>query len=65
MFLVANIAGSLIAVIAFIAFVNGVLGWFGSLVGIQNLSIELIFGYVFIPLAWLMGVEYKVSLHFV
>ena len=59
-FLVANIAGSLIAVVAFIAFVNGILGWFGGLVGIAELSIELIFGYIFIPLAWLMGVDYEV-----
>ena len=59
-FLVANIAGSLIAVVAFIAFVNGILSWFGGLVGIAELSIELIFGYVFIPLAWLMGVDYEV-----
>ena len=59
-FLVANIAGSLIAVVAFIAFVNGILGWFGGLIGIAELSIELIFGYIFIPLAWLMGVDYEV-----
>ena len=59
-FLVANIAGSLIAVVAFIAFVNGILSWFGGLVGIAELSIELIFGYIFIPLAWLMGVDYEV-----
>jgi nucleoside permease NupC len=58
--LVANIAGSLIAVVAFVAFINGLLSWFGGLVGAEELSIELIFGYVFIPLAWLMGVDYKV-----
>ena len=63
-FLVANIAGSLIAVVAFIAFINGILSWFGGLIGLigdVELSIELIFGYLFIPLAWLMGVEYEVS----
>ena len=63
-FLVANIAGSLIAVVAFIAFINGILSWFGGLIGLVGdveLSIELIFGYLFIPLAWLMGVEYEVS----
>ena len=59
-FLVANIAGSLIAVVAFVAFINGLLSWFGGLVGAEELSIELIFGYVFVPLAWLMGVDYKV-----
>ena len=63
-FLVANIAGSLIAVVAFIAFINGILSWFGGLIGLigdVELSIELIFGYLFIPLAWVMGVEYEVS----
>ena len=62
--MVANIAGSLIAVVAFIAFINGILSWFGGLIGLigdVELSIELIFGYLFIPLAWLMGVEYEVS----
>ena len=57
MFLVANIGGTLIAVLAFIAFINGMLSWFGGLVGYSNISFELILGKVFIPFAWLMGVE--------
>ena len=48
--------------VAFIAFVNGILSWFGGLVGVAELSIELIFGYLFIPLAWLMGVDYEVGI---
>ena len=56
-FLVANIGGTLIAVLAFIAFINGMLSWFGGLVGYSNISLELILGKVFIPFAWLMGVE--------
>jgi CNT family concentrative nucleoside transporter len=59
--LALNIAGMLIAFLALIAMVNGILG------GIHNLphmgwvpqSLEKIFGIVFAPLAWLMGVPWK------
>ena len=57
-FLVANIGGTLIAVLAFIAFLNGMLSWFCSLIGYQDVTIELILGKLFIPFAWFMGVEY-------
>ena len=56
----ANIGGTLVAVLAFIAFINGVLVWCGSLVGIQDLTFEYVLGLFFIPAAWLMGVETKV-----
>ncbi len=59
--LALNIAGMLIAFLALIAMVNGILG------GIHNMphmgwvpqSLERIFGIVFAPLAWLMGVPWK------
>ena len=57
----ANIGGTLVAVLAFIAFINGVLVWCGSLVGIEDLTFEYVLGLFFIPAAWLMGVETKVS----
>ena len=56
-YLVANIAASLIAVIAFVAFINGILAWFSILVGFEGITIQLILGKIFIPLAWLMGVD--------
>lgn len=55
--LVTNIAANLIAIISFIAFVNGVLQWFGSLVGAHYLTVEFVLGKIFIPFSWLMGVE--------
>lgn len=55
-FLVGNIAGSLIAFLAFVAFVNGLLGWFGGLVGYPFLSFEFLLGWIFYPLAFIMGV---------
>ena len=58
-FLVGAIAGSLISMLAFMAFVNGVLGWAGRLAGVEALSLEGILGWLFIPLAWIMGVEHQ------
>ena len=55
-FLVGNIAASLIAFLAFIAFLNGVLGWLGSLVSFPGLSFEFLLGWIFYPLAAIMGV---------
>jgi len=55
-FLVGNIAGSLIAFLAFVAFLNGLLGWFGGLVGAPFLSFEYLLGWIFYPLAFIMGV---------
>ena len=57
----ANIGGTLVAVLAFIAFINGVLVWCGSLVGIEGLTFQYVLGQLFIPAAWLMGVETAVS----
>jgi CNT family concentrative nucleoside transporter len=51
--LALNIAAMLIAFLALIALVNGVLGAFGAP------TLETIFGYVFAPIAWLLGVSWK------
>lgn len=40
-----------------IALLNGLLGWFGGWFGIE-LSFELIMGYVFAPVAWLIGIPW-------
>jgi len=49
--LALNVGGMLIAFIALIAMINGILGRFG-------LSLETIFGFVFAPIAWLLGIPY-------
>ena len=51
-----NIFAMLIAVIALIALFNYGLTHLGSLVHIDGLTMEKIMGYVFAPVAWLMGV---------
>ncbi|MEJ7605327.1 MAG: nucleoside transporter C-terminal domain-containing protein [Bryobacteraceae bacterium] len=59
--LALNIGGMLIAFLALIAMANGILGWFASLPGMGFLpkSLEQIFGFVFAPVAWLMGVAWN------
>jgi len=59
--LALNIAGMLIAFLALIALVNGALGWVHTLPGMGWLppSLETLFGLVFAPVAWLMGVSWK------
>lgn len=54
--IVVSVAAMLMAFIAIVAFANGILGGIGSLFGIEGLTIESILGYVFAPLAWLIGV---------
>ncbi|XP_038047159.1 solute carrier family 28 member 3-like isoform X2 [Patiria miniata] len=56
--LALNIGANLIAFLALLALVNGLLGYLGDKVGIDGLSFELICSYVFIPVAFLMGVEW-------
>ena len=45
----------LLAFIALIAMLNGLLGWVGGFVGFPNITFELIGGYLFAPVAWLLG----------
>ena len=61
--LALNIGGMLIAFLALIAMVNGMLGWVHGLPGMDWLPVSLqkIFGVLFAPVAWLMGVSWKDS----
>lgn len=54
--LALNVAGCLIAFMAILALANFLTGYAGGLFGLQGLSIERIFGWIFTPLAWVMGV---------
>ncbi|HEX9633574.1 MAG TPA: nucleoside transporter C-terminal domain-containing protein [Gemmatimonadales bacterium] len=56
--LALNVGAMLLAFIALIALINAVLGAAGGLVGVEGLSLERLFGWVFAPLAWLMGVPW-------
>jgi CNT family concentrative nucleoside transporter len=60
--LALNVAAMLIAFLALIAMINAILGWLGGLCGYVGpageplWSLEAGLGYVFAPLAWLMGI---------
>jgi CNT family concentrative nucleoside transporter len=56
--LAANVAAMLIAFLGLLAFVNALLGWFGGLISLPQLSLELIGAYLMAPVAWLMGVPW-------
>ncbi len=56
-----NIAAMLIAFLALIALANGLLGWVHGLAGWVPDSLQKIFGIVFAPVAWLLGVSWKDS----
>ncbi len=59
--LALNIGAMLIAFIALIAMVNGFLGWAHTLPAMGWLppTLERIFGIVFAPIAWMLGVSWK------
>ncbi|WP_449421300.1 NupC/NupG family nucleoside CNT transporter [Psychroserpens ponticola] len=64
--LAVNVGAMLLVFVAFIAMANGILGWVGDITNLngwiagntayQSLSLELILGYIFAPLMWLIGV---------
>ncbi|HAI2243772.1 NupC/NupG family nucleoside CNT transporter [Escherichia coli] len=47
------------AFVAIIALINGIIGGVGGWFGFANVSLESIFGYVLAPLAWIMGVDWS------
>jgi CNT family concentrative nucleoside transporter len=57
--LAVNVAAMLLAFIALIAMLNGILSGIGNLVGFPQLSFELLMGYLNAPIAWLLGVPWQ------
>lgn len=57
--LALNVGAMLLVFIALIALLNGMLGWFGGLVGFPELSLQMILGYLFAPLAFVLGVPWS------
>ncbi|MDA8656621.1 NupC/NupG family nucleoside CNT transporter [Luminiphilus sp.] len=54
----AAIAAMLIAFVALIALVNGILQYFGAFVGFESITLEMILGVLLSPAAWLLGVPW-------
>ncbi len=57
--LAANVGAMLLAFIGLIALINGMLGGIGGWFGMGHLTLELILGYVFAPIAYLIGVPWE------
>ncbi|MCW8330025.1 NupC/NupG family nucleoside CNT transporter [Photobacterium sp. SDRW27] len=57
--LALNVGAMLLAFIGLIALINGMLGGIGGWFGMPQLTLELILGYVFSPLAFLIGVPWE------
>ncbi len=53
-----NVGAVLLAFIALIALLNGIIGGIGGWFGYPDLSMQGILGWVFAPLAWLIGVPW-------
>lgn len=56
--LALNVGAMLLAFIALIALINGGLSWLGGLFNYPELSLELVTGYLFSPIAFIMGVPW-------
>ena len=57
-----NVGAILIAFIALVSLLNSILGIAGGWIGISDLSLQLILGYIFFPIVWLMGVPLSETL---
>ncbi|PVX52176.1 CNT family concentrative nucleoside transporter [Balneicella halophila] len=67
--LAANVAAMLLVFVALIAMANHILGWFGDITTLNSfvadwtggqynqLSLEMLLGYIFAPLMWIIGVS--------
>ncbi len=56
--LAMNVGAMLISFVALIAMLNGLIGWLGGLAGFEGVTLQSLFGYVFQPLAWVIGVPW-------
>ncbi|MFA0448965.1 NupC/NupG family nucleoside CNT transporter [Vibrio breoganii] len=57
--LALNVGAMLIAFIGLIALINGLLGGVGGWFGFEGLTLEMLLGWVFAPLAFLIGVPWN------
>lgn len=57
--LVMNVGAMLLAFIALIAMLNGFIGWVAGLVGFEGVTLQTLLGYIFQPLAWVIGVPWE------
>jgi len=57
--LALNVGAMLLAFVALIAMLNGLIGWTGTLFGYEDVTFQGILGYLLQPLAWIIGVPWE------
>ncbi|KPB04717.1 NupC/NupG family nucleoside CNT transporter [Bacillus sp. CHD6a] len=57
--LALNVGAMLLAFIALIALINGILGGIGGWFGAENFSLDYVLGYLFAPLAFVIGIPWS------
>jgi CNT family concentrative nucleoside transporter len=57
--LALNVGAMLLAFIAIIALINGMLGGIGGWFGAENFSLDFVLGYLFAPLAFVIGIPWS------
>ncbi len=57
--LALNVGAMLLAFIGLIALLNGILSWVGGLFSYDALSLQLILGWLFSPVAWMVGIPWE------
>ncbi|WP_028763261.1 NupC/NupG family nucleoside CNT transporter [Shewanella colwelliana] len=62
MHLALNVGAMLIAFVGLIAMINGIIGGVTGIFGLEGITLELILGYIFMPLAFLIGVPWNEAL---
>src|SRR5665213_113366 len=61
--LALNVAAMLIAFLALIALLNGIMGWLHGYIPWFPGSLQIILGWLFAPVAWLIGIPWKDASH--
>jgi len=59
MALALNVGAMVLAFVGLIALINAILAWAGGLAGFESLSLQLLLGYAFQPLAFLLGIPWE------
>jgi CNT family concentrative nucleoside transporter len=57
--LAMNVIAMLISFVALIALTNAIMGWVGGWIHMPDLSLQKVFGWVFAPIAWCLGVPWR------
>jgi pyrimidine nucleoside transport protein len=57
--LILNVVANIVSFVAFITFIDGMFRWMTYLIGWENVNIEFVFGKIFIPISWAIGIAWE------